>query len=59
MAKEPYIKPEVKSEILEADVLHNTGSHFGGGGGHNGGGGGGGGCPGGGGGWGWHGWHCP
>ena len=45
MAKELYIKPEVKSEILEADVLHqNWGSPPG-----DGGNGGGGGCPGGGG----------
>jgi hypothetical protein len=50
MAKEPYIKPEVKSEILEADVLHqNWGSPAGGGGGGGcGGGGGGGDCGGGG-----------
>jgi hypothetical protein len=49
MIKETYIKPEVKSEILEAEVLHlNFGSPAGG----NGGGGNGGGyqCP--------PGWHC-
>ena len=48
MAKEPYIKPEVNSEILEAEVLHqNYGSPAGGGNGGGGGcpGGGGGGCP--------------
>ena len=52
MIKEPYIKPEVKTEILEAEVLHHFGSPAGGGhGGHGGGhpGGGSGGChPGGG-----------
>ena len=26
MSKEPYVKPEVKSEILEPEVLYNTGS---------------------------------
>ncbi len=47
MIKERYIKPEVKSEILEAEVLHHNWGSPGGGGGGGGGGwpGGGGWCP--------------
>ncbi len=29
MAKEPYVKPEVKSETLEAEALLNQGSPIG------------------------------
>ena len=32
MQKEPYLKPEVKSETLEPEALANTGSPFGTGG---------------------------
>jgi hypothetical protein len=50
--KEPYIKPEVKSEILAAEVLNQNwgsgGGNYGGGGGHHGGGG-----------WGGFWWWCP